>query len=149
MLPTPGTKSTRFDIRMKMKNVVANGKTHFATRLSRMSPITPYQPSTSDSITFCIPVGTSLTPFHVVRRTMSKMTAATIHVQIIEFVTGNPKIVNKVGAADGTNSSAGSVDGGVAVDELEMPPTGGLPGAACEADCAFTAAANIAARNAQ
>jgi len=37
------------------------------------------------------------------------MTPATIHVQIIEFVTGNPKMVNSVGAADGTISTADSV----------------------------------------
>ena len=89
MLPTPGIKSTKFDMTMKMKNVVANGKTQRATRLSRMSPIKPSQPSMSASITFCPPDGISLMLFHVVRRTMTTMSAATIQVQIIEFVTGN------------------------------------------------------------
>ena len=88
MLPTPGTKSTKLDITMNMKNVVANGKTQPATRLFRMSPIKPSHPSTSDSIAFCLPDGISLTRFHVVRRTMTRMIAATIQVQIIEFVTG-------------------------------------------------------------
>ena len=37
--------------------------------------------------------------FHVVTRTMTIMSAATIHVQIIELVTGNPKTVNSTGAA--------------------------------------------------
>jgi hypothetical protein len=48
------------------------------------------------------------------------MTPATIQVQIIEFVTGNPKIVNKVGAADGTISIANSVACAGAVAGLEI-----------------------------
>ena len=88
MLPTPGIKSTKFEMMMKMKNVVANGKTHRVTLGSRMLPIKPSQPSTSVSITFCPPVGISFN-FQVVARTMTKISAATIHVQTIEFVTGN------------------------------------------------------------
>ena len=109
MLPTPGTKSVRFEITMKMKNVVANGKTQRATRWSRMSPIKPSQPSTSASITFCIPDGISLMFFHVVTRTMTMMSAATIQVQIIELVTGNPRTLKISGAADGTFSSSAPV----------------------------------------
>ena len=74
---------------MKMKNVVANGKTQRVTRGSKMSPIKLSQPSTSASITFCIPAGISLMFFQVVTRTMTKIIAATIHVQTIELVTGS------------------------------------------------------------
>jgi len=70
-------------------------------------------------------------------------------VQIIEFVTGNPKIVNKVGAAEGTISSAGSAAFAGAFAGLEIAPADRVPGADREAGCAFTASAKIAARNAQ
>ena len=149
MLPTPGTKSTKFDIRMKMKNVVAKGKTQRATFLSRMSLINPSQPSTSASITFCAPDGISFMLFHVVTRTMTIMSATTIQVQIIELVTGNPKTVKRTGAPAGTNSSAGSAVCADAFARLDAALPGGLPGMVCNADCAFRLTANIAARNAQ
>ena len=149
MLPTPGIKSTKLDITMKMKNVVANGKTQPATRLSRMSPIKPSHPSMSASITFCPPDGISLMRFHVVRRTMTTMSAATIQVQIIELVTGKPRKVKIAGGAAGTSSSAGSAVCAVAMAELVAAPADGLPATDGDDGCAFTLTANIAARNAQ
>jgi hypothetical protein len=80
---------------------------------------------------------------------MIKMTAATIHVQIIEFVTGNPKTVNSVGAPDGTSSAADSAGCAFAVAETAAAPTDGLPAVDCDAGCALTPTANIAARSAQ
>src|ERR1017187_3751150 len=68
MLPTPGSKSVKLEITMKIKNDIANGKTHFTTFGSSTLPIKPSQPSISASITFCPPDGTSLI-FQVVRRT--------------------------------------------------------------------------------
>src|SRR5580704_4508155 len=91
ILPTPGIKSTKLDITIKIKKVVANGKTQRVTRSSRMSPIKPSKLSTSASMAFCIPDGTSLMFFQVVARTMINMSPATIQVQTIEFVIGNPK----------------------------------------------------------
>src|SRR6516225_194736 len=99
---------------IKMKNVVAKGNTQRATLGSRISPNKPSQLSISVSITFCPPVGTSFTR-HVVTRTMTRITAATIHVQIIELVTGNPKTVNTAGAAGGTPSGACPASAGAAV----------------------------------
>src|ERR1039457_855022 len=112
MLPTPGTRSIKFDITMKMKKVVANGKTQRETRLSKMSPIKPSQPSTIASSTFCMPEGISLMFFQVLTRTTTRMMAATIQVQIIELVTGRPRTVKISGAAAGTIFSAGSPAGG-------------------------------------
>ena len=103
MLPTPGTKSIKLEMTMKMKNVVANGKTQRVTRLSRISPIKLSQPSTIASITFCMPDGTSLMFFQVVTRTTTRMIAATIQVQIIELVIGNPPHVeNRLGGGGNT-----------------------------------------------
>jgi hypothetical protein len=58
------------------------------------------------------------------------MNAATIHVQIMEFVTGNPRILKTTGAADGTISAAAAAGAGA---------TG----------CAFKSATKIAAKKAQ
>jgi hypothetical protein len=80
---------------------------------------------------------------------MIKITAATIQVQMIEFVTGNPKTVNRVGAAAGTFSAADSVVWAVAFDGLEIAPPAGLPGADGEDDCAFTLTAENATKRAQ
>ena len=77
-----------------------------------MLPIKLSQPSTSISITFCPPVGISLMLFQVVTRTMTKISAATIHVQIIELVTGNPRTVNSVGAASGTAGGSAATPAG-------------------------------------
>jgi hypothetical protein len=65
--------------------------------------------------------------------------AATIHVQIIELVTGNPKTVNTAGAAGGTPSAAcpDSADAGVA----GVCPAGGA------ADCAGAFIAKTMAMN--
>ena len=90
MLPTPGMRSVRLHITIKMKKVVANGKTQRVTRLSKMSPIKLSQISTSDSRRFCIPDGISLMFLGVVERTMIKIRAATIQLQIMELLTGNP-----------------------------------------------------------
>src|SRR5689334_5717425 len=75
------------------------------------------QTSTTASIAFCPPVGISFT-FQVVNRTMTKISAATIQVQIIEFVTGKGptwNIVNadwetmeRVAAASGAAGGAGA-----------------------------------------
>src|SRR5450432_2518608 len=144
MLPTPGTKSIRFEMTMKMKNVVANGKTQRVTRLSKISPIKPSQPSTIASITFCIPDGISLMFFQVLTRTTIKIIAATIQVQIIEFVTGSPKTLKIVGAADGTVSSAGTTEfAGVEIPPVESPTP------VCEAGCAFRFTTKMATKNAQ
>ncbi len=102
MLPTPGIKSVRFEMTMKIKKVVANGKTQRVTRLSRISPIKLSQPSTKASITFCKPEGISLMLFQVPTRTTIRMNAATTQVQIMEFVIGRPKTLNTSGAAAGT-----------------------------------------------
>src|SRR5579862_609139 len=91
MLPTPGSKSVRFEMTMKIKNVVANGKTQRVTRLSKISPIRLSHISTSDSKKFWIPLVIYLMFFEVVARKMIKINAATIHVQIIELVTGKPR----------------------------------------------------------
>ncbi len=74
---------------MKMKKVVANGKTQRVTCGSRMSPIKPSQPSTSASMAFCMPDGISLLFFQVVTRTTTKIITATIHVQTMELVMGS------------------------------------------------------------
>ena len=108
MLPTPGTRSIKLEMTMKMKNVVANGKTQRVTRLSKISPIKPSQPSTIASSTFCIPDGTSLMFFQVETRTTIRMSAATIQVQIIELVIGNPPTLKTSSAAEGTFDSAGA-----------------------------------------
>src|ERR1700744_3099129 len=121
MLPTPGTRSSRLESKMKMKNVVANGNTQRVTRLSKMSPIKLSQPSTSASIKFCMPVGISLM-FQVLSRTTTRMIAATIQVQIIEFVTGNPNTVKTGSAAGGTTSEAGS--NGAANNAVVGTPSG-------------------------
>src|ERR1700677_402175 len=73
---------------MKMRNVVAKGKTQRVTRSSKTSVIKLSQPSTSISRKFCIPEGISLMRFDVVARTMTRMTAATIHEQTMEFDMG-------------------------------------------------------------
>src|ERR1035437_7322964 len=88
MLPTPGSKSVRFEMTMKMKNDIAKGKTHLTTFGSNTLPIKLSQPSMSASIIFCPVPGTSCI-FHVVSRTMTMINAATIQVQTIEFVTGS------------------------------------------------------------
>ena len=88
MLPTPGNKSVRLEMTMKMKNDIANGKTHLTTFGSSTLPIKLSQPSISASITFCPPDGTSCI-FQVVSRTMKIISAATIQVQTIELVTGS------------------------------------------------------------
>ena len=59
MLPTPGNKSVRLEMTIKMKNDIANGKTHLTTFGSSTLPIKPSQPSISASITFCPLPGTS------------------------------------------------------------------------------------------
>jgi hypothetical protein len=81
--------------------------------------------------------------FQVLTRTTTKMIAATIQVQIIEFVTGNPKTLKTAGAADGTASSAGAAE----FAGLEI--TDELPALSCEDGCAFTFARKIAAKKAQ
>src|SRR5271155_3167377 len=74
---------------MKIKNVVANGKTQRVTFGSKTSAMKLSQLSQIISIRFCIPDGTSLMFFQVVTRTTSKMTAATIHEQTIELEIGS------------------------------------------------------------
>jgi hypothetical protein len=69
MLPTPGSKSVRFEMTMKMKNDIANGNTHLTTFGSSTLPIKLSQPSMSASITFCPVPGTSFI-FQVVTRTI-------------------------------------------------------------------------------
>src|ERR1017187_2720749 len=87
MLTKTGNKSVRFEMTMKMKKDIANGKTHLTTFGSSTLPIKLSQPSMSASIKFCPPDGTSFI-FHVVSRTITMISAATIQVQTIEFVTG-------------------------------------------------------------
>src|ERR1700733_1656454 len=74
---------------IKIKNVVAYGNTQRVTLGSKTSVIKLSQPSTSASSAFCIPDGISLMFFQVVIRTMTRMIAATIHEQIIEFEIGS------------------------------------------------------------
>src|SRR5271154_2341222 len=74
---------------MKIKNVVANGKTQRVTLASRTSVIKTSQLSTIISIKFCIPDGISLMFFQVVTRTMTRIIAATIQEQIIELDMGS------------------------------------------------------------
>jgi hypothetical protein len=89
--------------------------------------------------------------FQVLTRTIIKMIAATIQVQIIEFVTGNPRTLKTAGAADGTFSSAGSAGCVAAVKfaGFEIVPSVELLVAVCEGGCAFKLAAKIATKNAQ
>src|ERR1019366_3757444 len=88
MLPTPGNKSVKFEMTIKMKNDIAKGKTHLTTFGSSTLPIKLSQPSMSASITFWPPDGTSFI-FQVVSRTMRMISATTIQVQTIELVTGS------------------------------------------------------------
>ena len=91
---------------MKIKNVVANGKTQRVTFASKTSAMKLSQPSQIISIRFCIPEGTSLMFFQVVTRTTSKMTAATIHEQTIELETGSASCAGHQPAkTEGTPSS--------------------------------------------
>ena len=145
MLPTPGTKSVRLEMTMKMKNVVANGKTQRVTRLSRMSPIKLSQPSTSASSTFCMPDGISLMFFQVVTRTTIKMSAATIQVQIIELVTGKPKTLKTAGGGGG-NHFFRRRQAGPAQPQLRRI---GCPRRMRQAGWACRFTANIAAKNAR
>ena len=57
-------------------------------------------------MTFWSPDGTSLMFFQVETRTTIKISAATIQVQIIELVTGNPNTLKISSAAEGTFGSA-------------------------------------------
>src|ERR1700733_6240920 len=74
---------------MKIKKVVANGKTQRVTQATRTSVIKISQLSTIISIRFCIPDGISLMFFQVVTRTTIRMIAATIQEQIIELDMGS------------------------------------------------------------
>src|SRR5580658_7226886 len=74
---------------MKMRNVVANGKTQRVTLLSSTSAIKLSQPSTSASSAFCIPSGISLICFGVVERTITRIMAATIQEHTIELDIGS------------------------------------------------------------
>jgi len=74
---------------MKIKNVVAYGKTQRVTLGSKTSVIKLSQPSQIISMKFCIPDGISLMFFHVVTRTTIRMIAATIHEQTIELDMGS------------------------------------------------------------
>jgi len=71
------------------------------------------------------------------------MSAATIHVQIIELVTGNPKTVNSTGGAAGTSSEPVSAAG---VPLAAETPAVGADG---DAGCAFKLTAKTAAKIAQ
>src|SRR5258708_5863035 len=136
MLPTPGTRSVKFEMTMKMKNVVANGNTQRVTRLSKMSPIRPSQPSTSASMTFCSPDDTSLMFFQVETRTTTKIRAATINVQIIEWLTGNPNTLKITSAAEKTIFFAAPPGAGAAGVETALAPAGPAT-RVCDAGCAF------------
>lgn len=81
--------------------------------------------------------------FQVVTRTTIKMRAATIQVQIMEFVIGKPKTLKTSSAAAGTFDSAG------AVESTGLATAGALPESACEAGCALAVATKTAAKNAQ
>src|SRR5471032_2816572 len=105
MLPTPGIKSTRLDRTAKMKKVVANGNTQRATFGSSTPPAKSSQASHRASIAFCIPVGISF-KFHVLKRTMTRISNATIHEQTIEFETGNGPMLNKIGATAETGGTS-------------------------------------------
>src|SRR5665213_4446209 len=107
MQPRPGSKSTKFDRTMKMKKVVANGKTQRVTFGSSKSPIKFPQPSTKASTAFCPPVGISF-KFQVVTRTITKINNATIQVQTIEFVTGSGPMLKSVGAISATGGFSDS-----------------------------------------
>src|SRR5690242_292050 len=133
---------------MKMKNVVANGKTQRVTRLSKISPINVSQPSTRASIAFCRPVGISLR-FPAPARTMTRMTAATIQEQIIEFVTGSPKTVNTAGGAGETSSSDPASGGAESVEAAGTIVVGARPVSAWAEDWAGRFTANIAAKKAR
>ena len=64
--------------------------------------------------------------FQVLKRTTIKMNAATIQVQTMEFVTGNPKTLNTSGAAAGTASSgpaAGTVAAATGIVKLGTAAT--------------------------
>src|SRR5271170_2741131 len=74
---------------IKIKNVVAYGKTQRVTLGSKTSVIKLSQPSQIISIRFCIPEGISLMFFQVVTRTTIRMIAATIHEQTIELDIGS------------------------------------------------------------
>jgi len=93
---------------------------------------------------FWPPDGISLMLFHVVTRTMTMISAATIHVQIIELVIGNPRTLKISGAADGTFSSSTPA---VSAD-AEAGATTALP-ADAEAGWAFRLTAKIAVKKVQ
>jgi hypothetical protein len=87
--------------------------------------------------------------FHVLNRTMIKIIAATIHVQTIEFVTGNGPILNSVCAISGTNgfpvsapACAGVADATATAFCADWFATDGDRG------CAFTLAAITATKSA-
>lgn len=84
--------------------------------------------------------------FQVLRRTTIKMIAATIQVQIIEFVMGKPNTLKTAGAAEGTTSCAGSA-GTMATGfaAAEIVPCGGE----LSAGWAGAAGANNASSSAQ
>jgi len=69
-------------------------------------------------------------------------------VQIIEFVTGNPRTLKTAGAADGTFSSAGLAACAGALEFAALEATAALPAFVCEDGCASTFASKIAAKNA-
>jgi hypothetical protein len=75
------------------------------------------------------------------------MIAATIHVQIIEFVTGKPSTLKRTGGAEGTFSSAVAVACAGAVEFAGLETK--LPVLVCEDGCAFKFATKIAAKKAQ
>ena len=55
---------------------------------------------------------------------MTMISAATIHVQIIELVTGNPKTVNSTGGAAGTSSAPDSASAAGVPPAAEAPAAG-------------------------
>jgi hypothetical protein len=72
------------------------------------------------------------------------MSAATIHVQIIELVIGNPRTLKISGAAEGTFSSVVPTAGaGGEAGTTTAPPPGVVAG------CAFRFTAKIAVKHAQ
>jgi sugar (pentulose or hexulose) kinase len=87
--------------------------------------------------------------FHVLNRTMTKIIAATIHVQTIEFVTGNGPILNSVCAISGIKGfpvsapvCAGAADVTATAFCADWFATGGDEG------CAFMFAAVTTTKNA-
>jgi hypothetical protein len=87
--------------------------------------------------------------FHVLNRTMTKIIAATIHVQTIEFVTGNGPILNSVGAISDTKGFPVSTPACAgAVVAIALALCAGWPMTGDEVGCAFALIANTAIKNA-